>query len=100
MLSGDEMSNLLRRQRFSYDLIFVDSASVLAKADVRLLVGIADQILFAVRWCKTRRDDARTAIALLRGCGPSGADMATPISAAITQVDLGRAFGRRATQLS
>jgi succinoglycan biosynthesis transport protein ExoP len=100
MLSGDGMSNLLRRQRLSYDLIFVDSASVLAKADVRLLAGIADQIIFAVRWCKTRRDDARTALALLRGCAPSGADMTTPISAAITQVDLGRIFGRRATQLS
>ena len=100
MLSGDEMSNLLRRQRISYDLIFIDSASILAKADVRLLAGIADQIVFAVRWRKTRRDEARTALALLRGCGPSGADTTTPISAAITQVDLGRKFGRWATQLS
>ncbi len=100
MLSGDGMSNLLRRQRFSYDLIFIDSASVLAKADVRLLTGIADQIIFAVRWCKTRRNDARTALALLRGCGPNGADTTTPISAAITRVDLGREFGRRAAQFS
>jgi uncharacterized protein involved in exopolysaccharide biosynthesis/Mrp family chromosome partitioning ATPase len=88
MLSGDQMSNLLRRQRFSYDLIFIDSASVLEKAEVRLLAGIADQIVFAVRWCKTRRDDARAALALLRDCGPNGKATAT-ISAAVTQVDVG-----------
>jgi Mrp family chromosome partitioning ATPase len=90
MLFDDQIPDLLRRQRVSYDLIFIDSASVLAKADVRLLAGIADQIVFAVRWRKTRRDVARTALALLRGCGPNGADTAATISAAITRVDLKR----------
>jgi succinoglycan biosynthesis transport protein ExoP len=90
MLFDDQMPDLLRRQRVSYDLIFIDSASVLAKADVRLLAGIADQIVYAVRWRKTRRDVARTALALLRGCGPNGADTAATISAAITRVDLKR----------
>jgi polysaccharide biosynthesis transport protein len=90
MLFDDQMPDLLRRQRVSYDLIFIDSASVLAKADVRLLAGIADQIVFAVRWRKTRRDVARTALALLGGCGPNGADTTATISAAITRVDLKR----------
>jgi succinoglycan biosynthesis transport protein ExoP len=90
MLFDDQIPDLLRRQRVSYDLIFIDSASILAKADVRLLAGIADQIVFAVRWRKTRRDVARTALALLRGCGLNGADTTATISAAITQVDLKR----------
>jgi succinoglycan biosynthesis transport protein ExoP len=90
MLFDDQIPDLLRRQRVSYDLIFIDSASVLAKADVRLLAGIADHIVFAVRWRKTRREIARTALALLRGCGPNGADTTATISAAITRVDLKR----------
>jgi len=90
LFSGDHMSKLLRRQRSSYDLIFIDSAPVLAKAEVRLLAAVADQVIFAVRWGKTRRDDARAALALLRGGGPNGAHKTPAISAAITQVDLGR----------
>jgi succinoglycan biosynthesis transport protein ExoP len=89
LFSGEQMSERVRRQWSDYDLIFIDSAPVLAKAEVRLLAAIADQIVFAVRWHKTRRDDARAALALLRGCGPHGADMTTAISGAITQVDLG-----------
>jgi len=91
LFCGDRMTKLLHRQRSSYDLIFIDSAPVLAKAEVRLLAAVADQVVFAVRWGKTRRADARAALALLRGGGPNGADMTTTtISAAITHVDLGR----------
>ena len=88
LLSGDRMSDLLRRQWLGYDLIFIDSASVPAKAEVRLLATIADQVLFAVRWRTTRRSDARAALALLRGGGPRGPRTAAPISVALTQVDL------------
>jgi polysaccharide biosynthesis transport protein len=109
LFSGDQMSELVRRRWSGYDLIFIDSAPVLAKAEVRLLAAIADQIVFAVRWRKTRRDDARAALALLRGCGPHGADKTAAISGAITQVDLGppgalgklrRVFSRPLAQLS
>ena len=88
ILFGDQMANLLRRQRFSHDLIVIDSASVLAKAEVRLLASVVDQIIFAVRWRETRRDDARTALNLLRSCGSNGAGAPAAISATITQVDL------------
>jgi polysaccharide biosynthesis transport protein len=87
---GDQMSILLRHRRSNYDLIFIDSAPVLAKAEVRLLASIADQVILAVRWGKTRRDDARAALALLREGGPHGDEKTARISAAITQVDLGR----------
>jgi polysaccharide biosynthesis transport protein len=86
----DQMSLVLRHLRSSYDLIFIDCASVLAKAEVRLLAAISDHVVFLVRWRKTRRDDARAALALLRSCVPSSADTAVTISAAITQVDLKR----------
>jgi uncharacterized protein involved in exopolysaccharide biosynthesis/Mrp family chromosome partitioning ATPase len=115
LFSGDQMSKLLRRQWSGYDLIFIDSAPVLAKAEVRLLAAIADQVLFAVRWRKTRRDDARAALSLFRGCGPNGANIAATVSVAITQVDLAayapgslnralgkvrQLFDRRAAQVS
>jgi Mrp family chromosome partitioning ATPase len=109
LFSGEQMSDLVRRPWSGYDLIFIDSAPVLAKAEVRLLAAIADQIVFAVRWHKTRRDDARAALALLRGYGPHGADMTAAISGVITQVDLGpsralgklrRVFSQLAAQLS
>jgi succinoglycan biosynthesis transport protein ExoP len=81
LFADGQFSNLLRRQRLNYDLIIIDSAPVLAKAEVRLLAAVADHVVFAVRWGKTRSDDARAALALL-------ANMTQPISAAITQVDL------------
>jgi polysaccharide biosynthesis transport protein len=90
LFSGDQMSILLRHRRDNYDLIFIDSAPVLAKAEVRLLASIADQVIFAVRWGKTRRDDARAALTLLRDGGPHGEETTARISAAITQVDLRR----------
>jgi hypothetical protein len=86
LLSIDHMAELLRSQRASYDLIFIDSAAVLEKAEVRLLAAIAHQIVVAARWRKTRRDDVRAALALLRGCGANGGETAAPISAAVTQV--------------
>ena len=90
LFSGDQISILLRHRRNNYDIIFIDSAAVLAKAEVRLLATIVDQIIFAVGWGKTRRDDARAALALLRDVSSRGDDMAPTISAAITQVDLRR----------
>jgi polysaccharide biosynthesis transport protein len=90
LFTGDQMSILLRHRRNNYDLIFIDSAPVLAKAEVRLLASIADQVILAVRWGKTRRDDARAALALLREGDVRGDEMTARISAAITQVDLGR----------
>jgi polysaccharide biosynthesis transport protein len=100
LLSIDQMSQLFRRLRSSYDLIFVDCASVLAKAEVRLLAAMSDHVVFVVRWRKTRRDDARTALALLRDYLPGSTQTPVTISAAITQVDLERhAIGTLAAAL-
>ncbi len=101
LFSRDQMSLLLQRLRGDYDQIFIDSAPVLAKAEVRLLAAIADQTVFAVRWGKTRRDDASAALALLRGMGVGGGmgNGGGAISAVITQVDLARhARGHRGDQ--
>jgi polysaccharide biosynthesis transport protein len=86
--TGELLSKTLRRQWSGYDMVFIDSAAVLAKAEVRLLAAIADQIVFAVRWRKTRRDDARAALAMLYTGAQNGAESGATISAAITQVDL------------
>jgi polysaccharide biosynthesis transport protein len=90
LFSIDKMSQVWQRLRSTYDLVFVDCASVLARSEVRLLAAISDHVVFVVRWRKTRRDDARTALGLLHDCVLSGAPSAVTISAAITQVDLKR----------
>ena len=99
--SIEQISKLLDSQHSTkYDLIFIDGGSVLTKAEVRLLAALADQIVFAVRWRKTRRDDARAALALLRECGTTETRGAARISVAVTQVRTSRAFGWLAAQQS
>lgn len=93
LLSIEKVSNLLQGHRATYDLIFIDGASVLTKAEVRLLAALADQIVLAVRWRKTRRDDARAALDLLRDCGARQTRWAARISVALTQVEAPRVFG-------
>lgn len=95
LLSIEQVSGLLQRYRAAYDLILIDGAAVLRNAEVRLLAALADQILFAVRWRKTRRDEARAALALLRATGPNGTETAVTISAAITQLEPDPVFSGR-----
>ena len=89
LFSIEEMSQLLRRQREAYDLILIDGAAVLEKPEVRLLAAISDQILFAVRWRKTRHTEARAALALLQNSGASAKLRGSRISVALTQVEVG-----------
>jgi succinoglycan biosynthesis transport protein ExoP len=95
LYKSDDLASLLRSRWSDYDFIFIDSAPVLPTSEVRLLATIADQVLFAVRWGVTRRDDARAALALLRASGVRGARIAANISAVITQVNLDAYAGNR-----
>ncbi|MHA1566445.1 MAG: GumC family protein [Alphaproteobacteria bacterium] len=82
LFRADRMKFLLDRVRGQYDLILLDSPPVLPLSDARILAGVADLCVFAVRWRNTGRDLATLALKQLR---ESRANMA---GAVLTQVDV------------
>lgn len=85
---GGSVSTLLAQLRDSYDCIVIDSPPLLAVAEARLLVALADQVLLAVQWGRTHRVVAQDALALLRDHGQLGEDVSDRVGAVVTQVDL------------
>lgn len=59
MLGTDQMKELLGQLRSTYDVIILDSAPLLAVAESRILVRIADKTVFLIRWADTRRNTAK-----------------------------------------
>jgi succinoglycan biosynthesis transport protein ExoP len=88
LFSPSLVSEFLRRLRSSYDYIIVDSAPVLVVAEARFMAALSDRILFVVRWGKTRRNEARRALELLRHARGADTETTNLISAVITRVDL------------
>lgn len=82
LFRADRMKSLLDRVRGQYDLILLDSPPVLPLSDARILAGVADLCVFAVRWRDTGRD---LAVAALKQLRESHATMA---GAVLTQVDV------------
>lgn len=56
LLGSDAIGRLIKALKLHYDLIILDSAPLLPVHDTKLLVRIADAVLFAVRWERTPRD--------------------------------------------
>jgi len=84
IMSSQALRTLIERLRSHYDLIIIDAAPVLPVSDTRLLVRLADKVLFVVRWDSTPRDAVVSAIKLLR---EANADVA---GAVLNQADLRR----------
>ncbi len=82
LFRADRMKFLLDRVRGQYHLILLDSPPVLPLSDARILAGVADLCVMAVRWRDTGRDLATLALKQLR---ESRANIA---GAVLTQVDL------------
>jgi capsular exopolysaccharide synthesis family protein len=82
LLGPDGLGTLLTALKRSFDLVLVDSAPLAAVADPKLLGGLVDTVLFAVRYRDTRREVAATC---LKGLAESGAVVAGVV---LTQVDL------------
>lgn len=82
ILGPQGLGTLFAALRRSFDLVLVDSAPLAAVADAKLLGGLVDTVLFAVRYGDTRRDFCK---GCLDGLRESGADIA---GAVLTQVDL------------
>lgn len=81
LLTSRSMEVLIQELRSRFDLVFIDSAPILPVNDTKLLSLLADAVLFVVRWEKTPRDAAITAIRSL-------ADVRAPIAGvALTRAD-------------
>jgi capsular exopolysaccharide synthesis family protein len=87
IFSSRRMQDIVDKLRDSYDYVLLDSPPVMAVADARVIGKLADKTLFVVRWNKTPRKVARTALdQLIKG----GTDIAGVV---LQQVDLKR-YGR------
>lgn len=87
--AGLEMPRLVHKLRDSYDCVILNSPPVLGRTETRLLAGLADEILFVVRWGSTRREFAQNALSLLRNrAALSLTPQLQSVSAVITQVDV------------
>lgn len=76
LFSSQEMHDLIAKLSRRFDVVLLDSAPVLAVADVRCLHPLVDQTVFVVRWSVTKRQHAREALRRLQETG-------YPIDAAI-----------------
>jgi cellulose biosynthesis protein BcsQ len=89
--ANGQLPRLIRSLREQYDLVVIDGPPLLAVIEARLLTALADRILFAVRWGKTRQDVALNALNLLRDPRLLGDELVSDMMAAVvTQVDLRR----------
>jgi capsular exopolysaccharide synthesis family protein len=66
LLASGKMKKLLGDLRKKFDLIILDSPPVTAVADATLLAGLADSVLFVVRWGITPRTVVVKALAALK----------------------------------
>lgn len=75
LFDSDSMVRLLAYAREHYDQIIVDLPPIVGLADGRFLAGLADQLIFVIKWNSTPMSAARAAVEALRAIGkePSGA---------------------------
>ena len=84
---GGQVPRLVNELRQDYDCIYIDGPPLLPVAETRLLAGMADKVVLAVKWDSTRRDVVRETIGVLHDVAPLAAKK-EPIDAVLTQVDL------------
>jgi len=82
LLGSEQMKELLGQLRSTYDIVILDSAPLLAVAEARILVRIADKTVFLIRWAETRRN---TAMRGLQHIADAGSNV---VGIMLTMVDL------------
>jgi capsular exopolysaccharide synthesis family protein len=82
VLASKQMGQLIAKLRTKYKFVILDTPPVLGITDAKLVMHMADAVLFVVRWGKTKTEVAENGIAALRDCR-------APIAGAVlTQVDM------------
>ncbi len=82
LLDSQRLKLLLKSLRDSYDYIVLDTAPLASVTDTRVAAGLADQVLFCVRWGETVISAAEDSVQALRDVGVE------PVGAVLTQVDM------------
>jgi succinoglycan biosynthesis transport protein ExoP len=90
LFSSAEISRFIRDLRNHYDYVVIDSAPLLAVAEARLLMLLADKVLFVVRWGKTRREIVRNALKLMPKSALESDTIGNRVSAVVSRVNLKR----------
>ncbi|ABC22291.1 GumC family protein [Rhodospirillum rubrum] len=84
LFDASTLGALLSEPASRYDRIIIDTAPVLAVADARIVAGVADQVIYLVRWGSTQQTAVRNGIKLLR-------DVRAPLAGMVlSQVDVRR----------
>lgn len=76
------LRQLIEQLRNTYDQVIIDSAPLLGLADTKTLTGLADQVLFVVRWGSTPEAAARAALQSLHSSA------STVVGVVLTRVDM------------
>jgi capsular exopolysaccharide synthesis family protein len=84
IFSSRRMEAIIARLNEKFDYVFIDTPPVMAVADARIIGRLADRTIFVLRWDKTPRKVARTALKLLH---EGGSEIAGIV---LQQVDLQR----------
>ncbi len=84
LFASTQMRQLIQNLRETFDLVIIDSAPILPVADSRVLATVVDSVVFAVRWEKTPRKAAESALRALRDGG------ARVVGAVLTMVNIRR----------
>jgi capsular exopolysaccharide synthesis family protein len=69
LLSSPLLHEFLDRVRDEYDIVIIDSPSLLEVADPAIIGAVVDGILLVARVATTMRDDAARAVEVLKGLG-------------------------------
>jgi len=74
LFDSDRMAKLIAYARANYDQVVIDLPPIVGLADGRFLAGLADQVIFVIKWNSTPLSAAKTAVEALRAIGkePSG----------------------------
>jgi succinoglycan biosynthesis transport protein ExoP len=83
LLSSDRMRRIIEQAKRRYDLVLVDSPTLLNMADSRILASYVDSVVLIVRSRATPKLLAKQACANVRGAG------ATIVGAVLNQLEIG-----------
>lgn len=81
LLSSSKMSDFIDDLKRRYDVILIDTPSCLTYADVLVFAKLSDQILYNVRYGKTKRESVIKGIKQIQNA------LKTPVSFILAQID-------------
>ncbi len=88
LISSSKLKAALRGFQARYDIVLIDGPPALGRAETGLIAGLADRVLFVVKWGATRRLIAQNAVRSLRAARAEDEGSSQKLFAVVTQVPL------------